>query len=369
MGSASSTRSRRLLLRLMRPLHWLGADSTCGWVQGRRFPADWGREEDVVVTPGEDEKVTVVIPSWNAAGTIAAALASVAAQTRQPDAVIVVDDASIDATRAVVAPWVAALPLTIIALDTNAGPAAARDRAIRSATTPLIALLDADDAWLPEHLETLLAARATSGAAIVSPNAVFWDPTRGFGTGTYRDVVGVPPPEQQADDILRRDFVCTGALFERDLYEQAGGFRAEFTGSEPWDLWMRMIDKGARVHGVEHPTYLYRVARMSLSRSPAAFHSAAALFDDVCLQVASDDHRLAIAVHTLREMRARRELFLAYEAAGAGDAGKARRHALAAGRGPIAVRARALALFFAPAAARRWRDRKINERRAHTVSR
>jgi glycosyltransferase involved in cell wall biosynthesis len=325
--------------------------------------------EDAVLGQGEDEKVTVVIAAWNVEDTLAAALRSVAMQTHMPDAVIVVDDASVDSTRAVAAPWTAALPLTIIGLDNNSGHAAARDMAIRSATTPLIALLDADDAWMPEHLETLLAARAATGAAIVSPNAVFWDPARGFGAGTYRDVIDVPPSDEQPDDILRHDFVFGGALFEREVYERAGGFRPEFTGSEPWDLWMRMIDVGARVHGVERPTYLYRVATMSLSRSPAAVHSAVALLDDVCRQVASDDHRLAIAVRTLREMRARRELFLAYEAAAEGKPGSARRHALAAGRGPIAVRLRAIVLLFAPAAARRWRDRKISERRAKTVSR
>ena len=322
-----------------------------------------------VFDQGEDPRVTVVIPAWNAAGTLAAALASVAAQTRPADAVIVVDDGSTDATRAVVEPWEDALPLTLIGLDINVGPAAARDRAIRAATTELIVLLDAVDAWDPEHLETLLAARATSGAAIVSPNAVFWDPARGRSTATYRDLVVVPPADEQADDILRRDFVFGGALFERSAYQRAGGFRADFSGSEPWDLWMRMIDVGARVHGVEHPTYLYRVSTESVSQSPAAVHSAVALFDDVCRQVASDDHRLAIAARTLREMRARQELFLAYEAAGLGRTSSARRHAFRAGRGPIAVRVRAFALMFAPATARRWRDRTITRRRLNAVTR
>lgn len=324
-----------------------------------------------MVGPANDERVTVVVPAWNAEATLGAALDSVAQQTCPPDAVIVVDDGSSDATRAVAQAWSTSLALTVIRLDVNVGPAAARDRAIRSATTPLIALLDADDAWEPEHLATLLAERAASGAEIVSPNAVFWDPSRGCGTGTYRDVVAVPPYEEQGDDILRRDFVFGGgALFEREAYSRAGGFRAEFSGSEPWDLWMRMIDIGARVRGVDRPTYRYRVANgESVSQSPAAVHSAVALLDDVCHRVASDDHRLAIAARTRREMRARRELYLAYEAAREGDAGTARRHALAAGRGPIAVRARAFALLCAPAAARRWRDRAISNRRADAVSR
>jgi len=322
-----------------------------------------------VFDQGEDQSVTVVVPAWNAAATLAAALASIADQTRLPDAVIVVDDGSTDATRAVAESWVGPLPLTVIGLDINVGPAAARDRAIRAATTPLIALLDADDAWEPEHLETLLAERAASGAEIVSPNAVFWDPARGRGAGTYRDVVTVPPEAEQSDAILRHDFVFGGTLFERGVYDRVGGFRAEFSGSEPWDLWMRMIDAGARVHGVEHATYLYRVATDSVSQSPAAVHSAVALLDDVCHRVANDDRRLAIAVRTLREMRARRDLMLAYEAAGDGKVSTARRHAFKARRGPIAVRVRACALLFAPTAARRWRDRTVERRRADAVTR
>ena len=318
----------------------------------------------------DDEKVTVVVPAWNASAPLDAALASIVGQTRVADAVIVVDDASTDATRAVAAAWSDRLPLTVVALATNQGPGRARDHGVRASVTALVALLDADDVWLPDHLETLLGARLESGADIVSPNAVFWDPARGFGTGTYRDLVAVPGPAQQGDDILRHDFVFGGgALFERDLYDRAGGFRAEFSGSEPWDLWIRMIGVGAHVHGVERPTYLYRVATMSVSRSPAAVHSAAAMFDALCARAAIDKHRLGIARRTRRELRARRELFLAYEAAGAGRAAVARRHALGAVRGPLAVRARAAVLSCAPSFAVRRRDRSVARRRAAAVAR
>jgi glycosyltransferase involved in cell wall biosynthesis len=317
------------------------------------------------------EAVTVVVPAWNAAATIDAALASLAAQTRPADAVIVVDDGSTDATCAVAEAWRDRLPLTLVALDTNAGPAAARDRGVRAATTPLIALLDADDVVLPEHLATLLAARRDSGAAIVSPNARFWDEARGCADGTYRDLVAPPAVDEQVDDILRRDFVCGAALFERAQYDRVGGFRADFDGSEPWDLWMRMIGDGARVHGVEHPTLLYRVARSSVSRSEAAFRSAPALLGAMChyLDLAGDAHRLAIVRHTWREAQARLDLYLAYEAAGNGDMSGARRHAIAARRGPAAVQARAAALLCAPRTARRWRDRTVSRRRAHAVAR
>lgn len=328
------------------------------------------------IEPGEDdtmvreaEPVTVIVPAWNSAATLDAALASVACQRHPADAVVVIDDASFDSTREVADAWGHRLPLTVVTLERNSGPAVARDRGIRLATTPLVALLDADDVLLPEHLELLLAARAESGAAIVSPNARLWDPARGFGDGTYRDTVAPPAPPLQPDEILRGDFVCTGALFERDLYERAGGFRAEFTGSEPWDLWIRMIDGGGRVHGVLDATVLYRVADMSMSRSGAAFRSAPALFEEVCRELAGDPRRLEIAQRTLVDLQSRLDLYLAYEAAGTGDSLKARRHAFAARRGPKAVRTRAAALLCAPSFARRRRDRAVQRRRDYAVVR
>ena len=317
----------------------------------------------------EDETVTVVVPAWNAAGTLGAALASVAAQTRLPDAVIVVDDASTDATASTAAFWSGSVTLTVIELDENAGCANARAHAIKAATTDLIVLLDADDSWRPDHLATLMAARAESGAGIISPNAQFWDPARGLGPRTYREVVAVPPVDDQPDDILRRDFVFIGSMFERALYERAGGYRPEFEGAENWDLWIRMIRAGGRVIGVEAPTYLYRVSESSLSQSRAAPKAAAALFDDMCETIPAGDPGRAIAERTRREMHARLELFLAYEAARSGDRGTARRHALAASHGPRAVRARATALLCAPRAARRWRDRAVRNRRAAAVVR
>jgi len=316
-----------------------------------------------------NESVTVVVPAWNAAATLDAALASLACQRHPADAVIVVDDASIDTTREVAEAWSDRLPLTVVTLEQNSGPAVARDRGIRLATTPLVSLLDADDVLLPEHLELLLGARAATGAAIVSPNARLWDPLRGFGDGTYRDVVAPPAPALQGDEILRHDFVCTGALLERDLYERAGGFRGEFTGSEPWDLWIRMINAGGHVAGVTDATVLYRVATMSMSRSDAAFRSAPALFEAVCRDLADDPRRLAIAQQTQVEAQARLDLYLAYEAAGSGDSSRARKHAFAARRGPKAVRARATALICAPGFARRRRDRAVQRRREHAVVR
>ena len=95
--------------------------------------------------------VSVVIPCWRAAATLGRAVQSVLAQTQAPAEIIVVDDASDDATPQVIA----ALPSPIrkIALPENRGAGSARNAGWQAASQEFIAFLDADDAWHPRKLE------------------------------------------------------------------------------------------------------------------------------------------------------------------------------------------------------------------------
>lgn len=97
--------------------------------------------------------IAVVIAAYNAEEYVCEALDSVANQTRKPEQVIVVDDGSTDRTALRVREWTAAKRGEVKLLEhENRGPSGARNTAIRSATTDLIAVLDADDIFLPHHL-------------------------------------------------------------------------------------------------------------------------------------------------------------------------------------------------------------------------
>ncbi len=94
--------------------------------------------------------VSVIIPCYRCIKTLERAVASVAAQSLQPTEVILVDDASGDGTRALMQQvrdrfhpgWV-----KLVLLDQNSGAGSARNAGWAVATQPLIAFLDADDAW------------------------------------------------------------------------------------------------------------------------------------------------------------------------------------------------------------------------------
>ncbi len=93
-------------------------------------------------------KISVVIPAYNSATFLADALASAWGQSRRPAEILVVDDGSTDSTRALAA----ASGATVLETGVNSGPATARNIGMRAAMGDLIAFLDADDLWEPDHL-------------------------------------------------------------------------------------------------------------------------------------------------------------------------------------------------------------------------
>jgi glycosyltransferase involved in cell wall biosynthesis len=99
--------------------------------------------------------ITVVIPLYNKEPHIAKTLESVLAQTTPASDIVVVDDGSKDHGALVVASY-ADKGVRLIQ-QANQGESAARNAGIAATNTPYIAFLDADDWWLPEHLEKLYA--------------------------------------------------------------------------------------------------------------------------------------------------------------------------------------------------------------------
>ena len=99
-------------------------------------------------------KISVIMPAYKAAATIAAALRSIRDQTVRVHEVIVVDDGSPDDTAELVARDFSEVRLL---RQPNAGPAVARNNGAQAATGDWLAFLDADDVWLADKLERQLS--------------------------------------------------------------------------------------------------------------------------------------------------------------------------------------------------------------------
>lgn len=305
--------------------------------------------------------VAVIIPAHRCAPTLHTALASVAGQTVRPREVIVADDASDDDTADAARAWVGHLPVSVLTLPVNGGPAAARRVAIASSTAARLALLDADDVWLPDHLETLVGVHDRHGG-IVTADPVRWIPGAGLAPTGVATVLPVPPEPEQRAGILRHDYVFIGTVFDRSLYDQVGGFRDQFHGTEDWDLWIRMVRHGAVVRRAPHPTVLYRLSAGSVSADERIVSQERKVVLTAIDESDREDDR-AILQATLRQIDAKAAMYAAYDAARVGQSWRARRLALRGLRGPGRIPSRCAALVVAPRWAVGTRDARVNEPR------
>jgi succinoglycan biosynthesis protein ExoO len=137
---------------------------------------------DQVDLPGR--RVAVIIAAYNVAGWISRAIHSVQDQTVRPTEIIVADDCSTDGTAEIVARMAETDPsIRLLTSERNAGPGAARNRAIEATDADWIAVLDGDDAWKPHRLERLLEVSAQGDCAIVADNFTRFDDSTGLELG------------------------------------------------------------------------------------------------------------------------------------------------------------------------------------------
>ncbi|HZQ57290.1 MAG TPA: glycosyltransferase family 2 protein [Acidimicrobiales bacterium] len=265
--------------------------------------------------------VSVAICAFNAAPYVHSALASVAAQSRPPDEVVFVDDGSSDGTAAIAEDWCGRLPLKVIRSSSNGGVGSARRSAIEASTGDLVVLLDADDYWFPDHLEVLCGAYERHGGIVTAVN-YRWVAGAKTGTRPSTSLIPVPPPERQAVAILEANFVFSGSLFSRDLYDRVGGVRDDVS-SEDWDLWIRMIQSGARVTAAPTVTMLYRQHPAAVSSGESLTRGDVALLEQVAATSAGTARRRA--KRALRRQQARVLMLDGYDQIRAGRIAAGRR--------------------------------------------
>jgi hypothetical protein len=105
-------------------------------------------------------RFSVAMCTYNGADFLSAQLASIAEQTRPPDELIICDDASTDATRALIESFArtSPFPVSLFFYDENVGLVKNFERAIGLCTGDVIALSDQDDVWRKEKLQAIAAA-------------------------------------------------------------------------------------------------------------------------------------------------------------------------------------------------------------------
>ena len=237
--------------------------------------------------------VSAVIPVYNGRRHLQEAIESVAAQTEPPDELVLVDDGSSDDSLRVVDDASVPFPVRIVHQE-HAGQSAARNRAVEEAQGELVAFLDQDDAWHPEHL------------AVLSRPFVD-DPTVGWVYSDFDEIDAagrtvtlgflrersVRHPRHSLGACLAEDLMVipSASVIRRAALEELGGFDEQLQGYEDDDLYVRAFRSPWRLVFDDRSLARFRVHDTSFSAN-GHFAESRVHFSKKLQQAVADDRRL-----------------------------------------------------------------------------
>lgn len=198
--------------------------------------------------------VSIVIPCYNAGTHLTEAVESAVAQTWPAVEVIVVDDGSTDQTTLDILDepsW----PRTRIYRQHNAGPAAARNRAIREAQGDYILPLDADDTIEPDYVTKAVAVLDASPSV-----GCVYCKARKFGAeeGPWE----LPP--YTAQELAVDNVIFVTALYRKEDWQTVGGYNERLRhGMEDYEFWLKLVGLGRQVVQLDECLFNYRVKASS----------------------------------------------------------------------------------------------------------
>jgi glycosyltransferase involved in cell wall biosynthesis len=198
--------------------------------------------------------ISVVIPAYNRAATIARCLDSVVNQSLPPTEVVVVDDCSSDDTARVIDSYPSAL-VRRVTLARRSGAQAARNAGVRAAAGSWIAFQDSDDEWMPEKLEKQVDALAP----------VDFDPWTVVHTGGIALEASGPRElsfaAMQGDDVYYKLLASPGPMFQgllvsSEALEKIGRLDEDIPSYHEWDTSLALA-RHCRFIYIDEPLFTY----------------------------------------------------------------------------------------------------------------
>lgn len=193
--------------------------------------------------------IAVVVPLYNKRPHIADTIDSILAQSTPPAEIIVVDDGSTDGSVDIAAQY-EMLGVRLIR-QTNAGESAARNCGIMSSTSQWIAFLDADDLWLPNHIEALTQVIHSYPALglVSTQHEIVQDGVRSRPRSAY-PLGGM----YKVDDFYRRFAVglslvnSSTACAKREALLDIGGFPVDVRIGPDIITWIKLFERFGMAH-------------------------------------------------------------------------------------------------------------------------
>jgi glycosyltransferase involved in cell wall biosynthesis len=232
-------------------------------------------------------RVSVIIPTYNRAATLARCLESLVAQTMQKFEVLVCDDGSTDETAKIVAAFSDRLDLTYENAENFGGPARPRNRGLRAAKAPFVAFLDSDDWWLPRKLELSLHLLEDGADLVYHPLLLATSEHQRYflrKTRTYQLRSPV------FDDLLRRGnaVINSSVVMRRELLTGLGGFAEDkrLIAVEDFDAWLRVARATEKFVHLPQALGYYWSGGGNISSADRTLQTTCALEERYCVDLA-----------------------------------------------------------------------------------
>jgi glycosyltransferase involved in cell wall biosynthesis len=189
-------------------------------------------------------KISVVMAVYNGAASLARTIDSVLAQTEPDFEFVIVDDGSTDTTPAILADYAARDPRIRVITQTNAGLTASLIRGCAESRGAVIARQDCGDRSHPERFKQQLALLEEGHVLVACA-------TR-YVTSEGDELYVADADGEEVRQSLLHDGPAKihgipshpAAMFRRDAYLAAGGYRAQFRTAQDLDLWIRLARRG-----------------------------------------------------------------------------------------------------------------------------
>lgn len=223
---------------------------------------------------GGGPRVSVIMANWQGERYLAQAMASVLAQGMGDLELLVADDASDDRSLEIAREAAAADGrVRLLPAAANGGPSVARNRALEAARGEWVAVVDSDDLLHPRRLGILLDAADRLGVDMVADDMAFFGQGPGTAGRTLLGPLGLGAPRVIDPAFFVRsndpsiDLPSLGYLKPLIRRATIGDLRYDpaVRVGEDYDLYLRLLLRGARFALLPLPLYLYRRHGTSLS--------------------------------------------------------------------------------------------------------
>ena len=197
--------------------------------------------------------LSIIIPTYNGANYLSAALDSIAMQFESGIECIVVDDGSTDTTLAILDSYQTRLPLQVLERNRIGNWVTNTNYGLSVASGDYVCFLHQDDIWLKDRLQIMSKAIASYPEANLYLHSSLFIDTEGNPVGIWQCPLHSYPTVVSAELMMERllvqNFIAIPApIFRREVALSIGGLNEKLWYTADWDFWLKLAASGDTIY-------------------------------------------------------------------------------------------------------------------------